>query len=539
MANGEKAATTGGAGPATSSFQNGFVRLFGSQLLTRIVTFVLNVAIARSLSTASYGVAAVQFHLINSSIVFLAREGVRRSCMRSSQDDAALVAGSLVALPAGFLLAIAAGLFFHARHNTPAVMQCLAAFIEVLSEPMYVYATSKGWFAMRTGCEAAAMVAKNVASVWLLHAASNDRGTFETFETFETMAVSWGQVVYGCVLLGCFVVGTWVARAGNLPKVSDIKHLRVSGSFYTFYATFTFQAMGKLVLAEGSKAVLAVVTSPAVQGIYGLVNNLGSLVVRTLFQPFEELVFVTFSHARDTGRKDEREKQRLLLSNLMETVCIVGGIVAAFGPSYAYVALRLLYGPRWASSDAPRALGYYSIYVALLAVNGTLEAFLHGVADQKNLMKNNVALILASLAHMGLSVAMVRAHGAVGLLVADGVNMMLRIAYSCAFVDAYFKKECGGLRGTGLTPSWQIMLSLGVAGAAARASEGVFLSVGQVAVDQSTPSLIDMGRHVGVGCVLLAAVLIVILRNSNVARSLRSTLQQARPTPQAQKSKTT
>ena len=73
-----------------------------------------------------------------------------------------------------------------------------------------------------------------------------------------------------------------------------------SASFYSFYATFTFQAAGKLVLAEGSKAVLAMVTSEDVQGVYGLVNNLGSLVVRTLFQPFEELVFVTFSGGRRT-----------------------------------------------------------------------------------------------------------------------------------------------------------------------------------------------------------------------------------------------
>ena len=495
----------------------------GSQLITRVLTFALNVAIARSLSLASYGVSSVQFHLINSSIVFLAREGVRRSCLRSSSDDASLIAGSLVAIPAGFLLASVSGAFFHARGNTAAVMQCVAAFVEVLSEPMYILATRRNWFGMRTGCEAVAVVAKNLVSVWLLNATA-----FAWME--PTVAVSWGQVVYGCVLLACFAVGTWVMTLGGGIVGAGGGARSVpsnSASFYSFYATFTFQAAGKLVLAEGSKAVLAMVTSEDVQGVYGLVNNLGSLVVRTLFQPFEELVFVTFSGGvGDDDQSSGRRRQAALLGSLSQLVCIVGGIMAAFGPAYAYVALRTLYGERWASSDAPRALGLYSIYVALLAMNGTLEAFLHGVADQTNLIKNNVALILASLAHMGLSVAAVRTHGAAGLLFADGVNMLLRIAYSYVFVNGYFKETCGGCRGVGLAPSTRVVSALGVASALARASNAVLLS-GDVTLPR-------MALHVGTGAVLLLAVLAVVYADVRRGRlSTAAVLDRRRRTKRA------
>ena len=44
------------------------------------------------------------------------------------------------------------------------------------------------------------------------------------------------------------------------------------------------QAAEKLVLAEGSKLVMVALQSAYSQGVYGLVTNLGSLVVRTLFQ---------------------------------------------------------------------------------------------------------------------------------------------------------------------------------------------------------------------------------------------------------------
>ena len=53
--------------------------------------------------------------------------------------------------------------------------------------------------------------------------------------------------------------------------------------------------MEKQLLAEGSKMVLVAVQTQYNQGVYGLVGNLGSLLVRTLFQPLEEIAFAAFS----------------------------------------------------------------------------------------------------------------------------------------------------------------------------------------------------------------------------------------------------
>lgn len=58
------------------------------------------------------------------------------------------------------------------------------------------------------------------------------------------------------------------------------------------------QAAEKLVLAEGSKMAVAAFQGSHDQGVYGLVNGLGSIVVRTLFQPFEEAAFAAFSKER-------------------------------------------------------------------------------------------------------------------------------------------------------------------------------------------------------------------------------------------------
>ena len=55
-------------------------------------------------------------------------------------------------------------------------------------------------------------------------------------------------------------------------------------------------------------------------------------------------------------------------------------MATAFGPSYAYLLLRLLYGRRWSDTEAAAALGWYCPYIALLAVNGITEAYLHATA---------------------------------------------------------------------------------------------------------------------------------------------------------------
>jgi oligosaccharide translocation protein RFT1 len=58
---------------------------------------------------------------------------------------------------------------------------------------------------------------------------------------------------------------------------------------------FSVQAAEKLLLAEGSKLALVGFQGSYDQGVYGLVANLGSLVVRLLFTPIEEAAFTAFS----------------------------------------------------------------------------------------------------------------------------------------------------------------------------------------------------------------------------------------------------
>lgn len=51
-------------------------------------------------------------------------------------------------------------------------------------------------------------------------------------------------------------------------------------------------------------------------------------------------------------------------------VCLVGLVFMAFGPSYSYSLIRLLYGRKWSDGEASTALRYYCLYIIFLAMNG-------------------------------------------------------------------------------------------------------------------------------------------------------------------------
>ena len=146
--------------------------------------------------------------------------------------------------------------------------------------------------------------------------------------------------------------------------------------------------------------MLAVAASPASQGEFGLAANVGSLAVRTLFQPIEEAAFLAFARKGGGGEEDGKKKKssggganananananaseigraNALLALLCRCVTLVGATGAAFGPPFAFALVRLAYGHNWAcETAAASALGAYAAYTALLALNGVLEAFVH------------------------------------------------------------------------------------------------------------------------------------------------------------------
>jgi oligosaccharide translocation protein RFT1 len=74
----------------------------------------------------------------------------------------------------------------------------------------------------------------------------------------------------------------------------------------------------KQILTEGERYIMTLfsVLTFSEQGVYDIVNNLGSLAARFLFRPVEESAYFYFSQmvARDTAIQEQNQVQLYLLS---------------------------------------------------------------------------------------------------------------------------------------------------------------------------------------------------------------------------------
>lgn len=114
---------------------------------------------------------------------------------------------------------------------------------------------------------------------------------------------------------------------------------------------------------------------------------------------------------------------------------LFGGVFLAFGPAYSWLLLRLLYGSAWSEgTEAPRLLSYYCAHVAAMSVNGVAEAFVTATASPEELTRLSRAMVAFACVYLLAAAGGLRLGGSVGLVVANCVNMAVRIAYALSYV---------------------------------------------------------------------------------------------------------
>jgi len=430
-----------------------FAFLFGSAVVARGAPFVANVALARSLSPAQFGVRSVHFELV-SALVLTSRDAFRRACPRAAAGEAE--AAARLAPPLGaacaLVLALAAraalgGEPDGASYRTALYGYAAAAALELLAEPLHLAAARRGALRVRLLAEGACTWTRTgVAAALLLRP-----GSVWAVE----LRFAAAQLAGSAALLAAHALGAsslcggpgWARRARPPPPSLPLRRL---------LAEFTVQAYWKVLLAEGDKLALlfaaaaqrarvfaprgadaaaaaaASAASAEAQGVYGLAAGLGGLVARLLLQPFEEAAFGSFASAAAGGRRCDAQ-----LRSLLRPLLLLALLAAAAGPPCAGAVLRLLYGPAWARARGGAAtLAAFALYIPLLALNGLLEAYAAAGMSARQLRSGNGVLLAAALASAAVAAAAAPRLGAPALVLGNAAGMALRIGAAARFAAA-------------------------------------------------------------------------------------------------------
>ncbi|XP_067854414.1 man(5)GlcNAc(2)-PP-dolichol translocation protein RFT1 isoform X2 [Heptranchias perlo] len=497
----------------------------GLQVLFRVLTFVLNAYTLRYLSKEMIGVVNVRLTLLYSTVVFLAREAFRKACLNvgAEQKWAQIINLLWLTVPVGVLWALLlcwVWLWFVTApdpalipHYEVGVMAFgLSAVVELLSEPLWVLAQVHMLVRLKVMAESLAMVAKCVLTVVCV-----------------TLVPHWGlyifsltQLVYTSFLLACYAIyfvkfiGSQEAQRTSFPlsRVTDllpkllnhqpVVHPRLATLTWTFFK----QSFLKQILTEGERYVMTFlnVLNFGDQGVYDIVNNLGSLVARFLFLPIEESFYIFFAKVVERGKGAGHQKQEdvsmaaTVLELLLKLVLLIGLTITVFGYSYSQLALDIYGGSMLSLGTGPTLLRCYCVYVLLLAVNGVSECFTFATMSKEEVDRYNFMMLALSSSFLALSYFFTWSQGAVGFILANCLNMGLRIVHSLQYISRYFSlSECRPLSGLKL-PGPLLLVYLG-SGIVTTFSEAVLCC---------ELGLMFRLLHVMIGAVCLIIVLITI-----------------------------
>lgn len=356
------------------------------QVSFRLITFVVNAVVLRYVSSELLGLVNVRLVLLYSTILFLSREAFRKACLsRTSASPernwrqtinltwccvpVGVLVGSLLAWLWVYLLE-RPSLLYATMYPKAVILFGVSALGELVVEPLWLIAQEFLFVHARVLIEATALAAKCLTTVAVV----------VTLPSAGLMGFCAAQIIHTFVYVSLYYIyflryatkQRSVAKTDKkddgvnqefplkrfsdiLPKLDSNESSYIDMSYATLVFSFLKQSLLKQFLTEGERYLMTIfsILSFSQQGIYDVINNLGSLAARFIFLPIEDSYYVLFCQILVRGKSDKDQEAidtaGRILFGVLKFVTLIGMVIVVFGFSYSYLALDI-YGGKILSS---------------------------------------------------------------------------------------------------------------------------------------------------------------------------------------------
>ncbi|GAB6028087.1 Oligosaccharide translocation protein rft1 [Chamberlinius hualienensis] len=509
------------------------------QIVFRAQTFILNAFILRYISRDILGIINVRLFLLYSSILFLSKEAFRNATLSNTRhhDWPKVINLLWLTVPASVFCSFVFGYMWiywlempedpttRYQYVNAVFIVCFCCILEMTGEPLYIVARIHTFNKLRVVLESLSVSLRCFALAVTVY--------------FIPEVAIYGYAAGQVACSSIWVAGIYIYfgmyfkndknKDDNFPfkTVTDFfpKYLTRQEKFSPdqLLLTWSFFKQGflKQILTEGERYLMTLlgVLSFAEQGIYDVINNLGSLAARFILRPIEDSSYQFFAGLVNRDQhlnkqnKDEMQLVSNVLWNLLRFMILFGLIAISFGYAYSKLLLHIYGGQLLSSGTGPVLLRWHCVYILFLSVNGITECFAFATMSKENVEKYNFLMVGFSVGFIFLSWYLTTVYGSVGFLLANCANMFARIIYSTSFIYSNFKNEAENPL-SGLIPDKAVGLTLLLSFIITTTSEGFY---------GEFTSFFDAVCHVSVGAVCcLVTLAVIFLREKRLIQFVKT-----------------
>lgn len=159
-------------------------------------------------------------------------------------------------------------------------------------------------------------------------------------------------------------------------------NLEISETDKDLLKTYTIVSFFKFFLSEGEKIFLTYMAYSAIdRGVFALVANLCGIVPRLVYQPIEQITYIVFT------KNLSKEELKSGFLNIVTVVWLIGLFFGIYMQIYSDLVIEILYGEKWQGTQASAALSYYSLYVTIMGVFGSVDAIDWGLSTKEQISR--------------------------------------------------------------------------------------------------------------------------------------------------------